>query len=223
MAKIDTIIYDLDGTLVDTNDIIVASFRSAFQDHFPKMDLSLDTIKTFIGPPLETTFRNYTKDPFKIQDMINAYRSYYIEYEKDNISLYPGVLETIKELKKQGYQLAILTSKTREAAWPSFTKTGLSDLFDVFVGLDDVKNPKPHKGSVETVLKQFKSAKNAIMIGDNQGDILAGKNAFIYSAGVAWTFKGVPHLMQVEPDYILHKMSDIFDVLNKIKGETLYG
>lgn len=213
MTKIDTIIYDLDGTLVNTNDMIVKSFKATFNRHFPQIELSLDTIKSFIGPPLDETFRSYTSDPFLIQDMINSYREFYVEYEKEGHNLYPGVLQTLKELKNQNYQLAILTSKTREAAWPSYTKTGLSNYFDVFVGWDDVKHPKPHKDAVNTVLKSFDDVKQAIMIGDNQGDILAGKNAGIYGAGVTWSFKGSAHLMEVEPDFMLEKMSDIFQIL----------
>ncbi len=223
MAKIDTIIYDLDGTLVNTNDIIVKSFKGTFKQHFPDIDLDLDTIKTFIGPPLDETLANYTKDPFLIQEMIDTYRSFYRKYEANGHELYPGVIDTVKKLKENGYRLAILTSKTREAAWPSFVETGLSDYFDVFVGWDDVDNPKPHEDAVNTVLNELGDVKEAIMIGDNQGDILAGKNAGIYSAGVAWSFKGSAHLMMVDPDFMLKDMSDIFRVLQLIEGEISYG
>lgn len=220
MKKIETIIYDLDGTLIDTNDIIINSFRSTFKKFEPDKELTLEKIKTFIGPPLGTTFRNYTNDPFKIQDMIDTYRSHYIENEKDNFHLYPGVLTTLNKLKQLGYKLAILTSKSREAATPSFQRTGLSNYFDLFVCVDDVKNAKPHKDAVNTVLNQLHSSKEAIMIGDNKGDILAGKNAGIYSAGVAWALKGSLHLQEANPDYILKDMNDIFSILKELEGEN---
>lgn len=219
MKKIETIIFDLDGTLIDTNDIIVRSFRSCFKEHFPDLELSLDQIKKFIGPPLGVTFQAYTNDPFKIQDMITSYRKHYVINEKNNFHLYPNVLSTLKKLKSLGYKLAILTSKTREAAWPSYTLTGLSNFFDLFVGVDDVKNAKPHKDSVNTVLKKLNSANQAIMIGDNKSDILAGINAGIYSAGVAWAFKGEKYLQEANPDYMLKDMNDIFTILEKIEGE----
>lgn len=219
MRKIETIIYDLDGTLVDTNDIIIKSFRSTFEKYAPDKEMSLEEIETFIGPPLGVTFRNYTKDPFKIQEMIDTYRSYYIENEEGNRHLYPNVLSTLKKLKQAGYKLAILTSKSREAALPSYTESGLSQYFDAFVCVDDVKNAKPHKDAVNTVLKLLKSSKEAIMIGDNKGDILAGKNADIYSAGVAWALKGSAHLQEAQPDYILKDMNDIFNMIEKLEGE----
>lgn len=217
MKKLDTIIFDLDGTLIDTNDIIVRSFRSTFERHFPEVELSDETIHSYIGPTLHQTFGEYTKDPFLIDEMVQSYREFYVEYEIGNFQIYPGVLEVVTKLKELGYHLAILTSKFTVAAWPSFTHYGLDQIFDVFVGLDNVENPKPHRNAVETVLAQFPGHKKAIMIGDNQGDILAGKNAGIYSAGVAWCLKGAAHLMEVNPDFMLADMHDIFRVLDQIE------
>jgi pyrophosphatase PpaX len=219
MTKLDTIIFDLDGTLIDTNDIIIRSFRSTFLRHFPDLTLSNNIIQSFIGPTLQDTFSKYTKDPFLIQDMIHSYREFYVEYEVGNFNIYPDVIEVIKDLKSKGYHLAVLTSKFKVAAWPSFTYYNLQDYFDVFIGLDDVTQPKPHKEAVNTVLKHFPNHKKAIMIGDNQGDILAGKNAGIYSAGVAWSLKGVDHLLKVNPDFILESMKDIYRVLSIIEKE----
>ena len=203
MKKLDTILFDLDGTLIDTNDIIVRSFRSTFDRHFPDVHVTDAQIHSFIGPTLQQTFSEYTKDPFLIQDMIDSYREFYVEYEIGNFKIYPDVLEVVTDLKEKGYNLGILTSKFKVAAWPSFTHYGLENIFDSFTALDDVEYPKPHRNAVDTALQNFPNCKKAIMIGDNQGDILAGKNAGIYSAGVAWSLKGPDHLLEVKPDFIL--------------------
>ena len=219
MKKLDTILFDLDGTLINTNDIIIRSFKSTFDRHFPDTLVNDKEIHSFIGPTLEQTFGNYTKDPFVIQDMIVSYREFYVIYEIGNFEIYPDVLEVVTVLKEMGYNLGILTSKFREAAWPSFTHYGLEKIFDSFTALDDVEFPKPHRNSVDVALSHFPNHKQAIMIGDNQGDILAGKNANIYSAGVAWSFKGAAHLMQVKPDFMLANMKDLYRVLNIIEGD----
>jgi pyrophosphatase PpaX len=219
MKKLDTIIFDLDGTLIDTNDIIIRSFRSTFDRHFPEVEVTNYQIHSFIGPTLEQTFSDYTNDPFEIQDMIDSYREFYVKYEVGNFQIYPDVIEVVKDLKEKDYNLAILTSKFKVAAWPSFTHYNLDQIFDVFVSLDDVEFPKPHKNAVETVLSHFPESKTAIMIGDNQGDILAGKNAGIYSAGVAWSLKGKEHLMEVQPDFMLESMNDIYRVISIIEEE----
>lgn len=221
MNKLTTILYDLDGTLIDTNNVIIESFKATFQKHFPDIPLSREKILTFIGPTLQETFGEYTSDLFLIEDMINTYRNFYVDYEMGNFEIYPGVLETIKQLKQDGYQLGIVTSKFKEAAWPSFTYYSLDDYFDVFISLDDVDHPKPHRNPIDIALSKFPSNGKAIMIGDNQGDILAGKNAGIYSAGVAWSEKGSMHLMEVNPDFMLGSMSDIFTIIKKIDKEDL--
>lgn len=219
MKKLDTIIFDLDGTLIDTNDIIIRSFRSTFERHFPDLDVTNYQIHSFIGPTLEQTFSDYTTDPFEIQDMIQSYREFYVKYEIGNFHIYPDVYEVVSDLKQKNYNLAILTSKFREAAWPSYTHYKLDEIFDVFVGLDDVEYPKPHKNSIETVLSHFPDSSTAIMIGDNQGDIMAGNNAGIYSAGVSWSLKGKDHLLEVNPDFMLENMKDIYRVIQCIEEE----
>ncbi len=219
MKKLDTILFDLDGTLINTNDIIINSFKSTFVRHFPKLTLSTEKITTFIGPTLQETFQEYTRDPFLIDDMIKSYREFYVEYEIGNFEIYPGVLDTVKKLKELGYNLGVVTSKFKEAAWPCFTHYSLENIFDVFVALDDVTYPKPHREPIDIALSRLENVKGAIMIGDNQGDILSGKNAGIYSAGVAWSFKGSMHLMAVNPDFMLSDMNDIFRVIKFIEEE----
>ncbi|MBN2605050.1 MAG: pyrophosphatase PpaX [Bacilli bacterium] len=219
MKNIDTILFDLDGTLIDTNEIIIKSFDSTFQKHLPKITLTRDKIISFIGPTLQETFGSYTKDPFLIQDMINSYRDFYVKYEVGNFEIYPDVLEVVQDLNNKGYNLGIVTSKFKVAAWPSFSFYDLQDYFQVFVALDDVKYPKPHRNPIDTALSRFPSYKKAIMIGDNQGDILAGKNAGIYGAGVEWSLKGANHLLEVNPDFMLSNMKDIYRIIKLIDEE----
>ena len=232
MKKLDTILFDLDGTLINTNEIIIRSFKSSFERHFPDLDVSRDTILTFIGPTLHDTYGKYTNDPNLVLEMINSYREFYVEYEIGNFEIYPqveyeignfeiypGVLDTITKLYSDGYNLGIVTSKFKIAAWPSFTHYGLEKYFSVFVALDDVNNPKPNEEPVNVALSRFPSYNKAIMIGDNQGDILSGKNANIYSAGVSWSIKGKKHLEKVNPDFMLSNMKDIFRIINIINKE----
>lgn len=219
MKKIDTILFDLDGTLVDSIELIYSSFKATFNKHFPELELEREKILTFIGPTLQDTFSSYTDDPFIIQDMINSYRNFYVEFETGNFKIYPNVIETMKKLKEQGFNLCIVTSKFKEAAWPSYTHFGLDKYFDAFVALDDVENPKPNREPIDLALSYFPNHKKAIMIGDTKGDIMAGNNAGIYSAGVAWSFKGAAHLIEANPNFMLANIEDIFRVIKQIEEE----
>lgn len=219
MKNLDTILFDLDGTLINTNEIIIQSFIHSFEEYFPDLDLSREKIMTFIGPTLEETYSNYTDNPLLVQKMIVSYRDYYVSNEMGSFEIYPDVAEVVKDLYDQGYNLGIVTSKFKVAAWPSFTYYGLDRYFSVFVALEDVENPKPNKEPITIALSHFPSYNKAIMIGDNQGDILAGKNASIYSAGVSWSLKGSNHLLKVKPDFMLSDMKDIFRVIDAINEE----
>lgn len=220
MRKIDTILFDLDGTLIDTNEIIIKSYQHAYKTHLPNLSLSRQTIIDQIGPTLNDIFSLYTDSPFTVKALIETYREYYVENEEKYHKLYPKVYETLKYLKENHYQLGIVTSKFKVAAWPSFTHYKLDQFIDVFIALDDVSNPKPNKEPVLKALSKFKTTHGAIMIGDNQGDILSGKNAGILSAGVAWSIKGKSHLSLVNPDYMFDTMDDIITLLNKINEEV---
>lgn len=219
MTKLDTILFDLDGTLINTNEVIIESFASTFRTFFPEENVTRELILTFIGPTLQQTFSNYTTNQQVINAMIKHYRTFYVDYEMGNFEIYPDVLEVVTDLKQKGYNLGIVTSKFKEAAWPSFTYYGLDQVFDVFVSLDDVEKPKPDRNPVDVALSQFDSYNKVIMIGDNKSDIMSGKNAGVYGAGVAWSIKGEQYLNEVNPDYMLHSIKDIYDIIKKVEEE----
>ncbi len=213
MKKIDTVLFDLDGTLIDTNEIIAKSYEYAYQTHLPDLEMPRSLVINNIGPTLRTIFSRYTKDPARVDALIESYRAYYTQYEFDYFYLYPKVKDVLDKLKENGIQLGIVTSKLKEAAWPSYTHFGLEHYFDVFIALDDVDEPKPSAEPVLKALSAFDHVENAIMIGDNQSDLLAGQAAGILSAGVAWSIKGRDHLKKVNPNYILESMEDLLPLI----------
>jgi pyrophosphatase PpaX len=205
----------LDGTLVDTNSIIVKSLEVVFQTYLPEVQTSLDLFKECIGPPLEVSFSRYTTKE-RVQEMIQAYRTYYKANEHLYYSIYPNVIDVLTTLKAQGYYLGVVTSKFRDSAMPSMVHYGIDSLMDVIVGLDDVTKAKPDREPVDLALSQLPSHTGAIMIGDNATDVQSGQNAGVYSAGVAWAFKGRDALIAVNPDYMLEDMTDLYEILNEL-------
>jgi pyrophosphatase PpaX len=213
--KVNTLLFDLDGTLVDTNSIIVKSLEVVFQTYLPEVQTSLDLFKECIGPPLEVSFSRYTTKE-RVQEMIQAYRTYYKANEHLYYSIYPNVIDVLTTLKAQGYYLGVVTSKFRDSAMPSMVHYGIDSLMDVIVGLDDVTKAKPDREPVDLALSQLPSHTGAIMIGDNATDVQSGQNAGVYSAGVAWAFKGRDALIAVNPDYMLEDMTDLYEILNEL-------
>jgi pyrophosphatase PpaX len=211
--NIDTILFDLDGTLVDTNELIISSFLHTLEKYYPKKYKREDVLP-FMGPSLYETFGGI--DPKRAEEMILEYRSYNHENHDRLVTEFKGVNETVKALKASGFKIAIVSTKILDTVIKGLNLTKLDPYFDVIVALDHVKQPKPDPEAIYVALKQLDSTpEKAIMVGDNYHDILAGKNAGTKTAGVAWSMKGKDFLAKYDPDFILDEMTDLL----KIVGE----
>ncbi len=210
---IEVIIFDLDGTLIDSEPAIVASFTHIFETRFPDVELSYELIKTFIGPTLQDTFSNYTSDQDEIDDLIKCYKAHNIPFQSHSVKSFANVNEVLGKLKEQGYKLVICTSKIKESAVVGLELCDINQYFDYFIYLDDVSKPKPNPEGILKIMDHFDS-KNAIMVGDNLGDILAGNNAYIPSVGVTYSHSK-EFLSQANPTYLIDDITGIYDVLEK--------
>jgi pyrophosphatase PpaX len=211
--NVDTILFDLDGTLVDTNELIISSFLHTLGKYYPDKYKREDVLP-FMGPSLYDTFSGI--DPERAEEMILEYRTYNHENHDRLVKEFKGVNETVKRLKEDGFKIAIVSTKILDTVIKGLKLTKLDPYFDVIVALDHVKKPKPDPEAIYVALKQLDSTpKKAIMVGDNYHDVLAGKNAGTKTAGVAWSMKGKDFLAKYDPDYILDEMSDLL----KIVGE----
>ncbi|WP_223701341.1 pyrophosphatase PpaX [Sutcliffiella deserti] len=215
--SINTLLFDLDGTLIDTNDLIIESFLHTL-DHFYPNQYQRDDVLTFLGPPLYDTFVKMDKD--RVEEMITHYRTFNMSKHDELVTEFEGVYDTIQLLHEKGLKLGIVTTKMRQTVIMGLKLTGLDKFFDVVVCLDDVTNAKPDPEPVQLALQQLGSSpEEAIMVGDNYHDILSGKNAGTKTAAVSWTLKGVEFLQQFEPDYVLTHMEDILPLVGVTKGE----
>ncbi|WP_044749447.1 pyrophosphatase PpaX [Bacillus alveayuensis] len=205
--KINTILFDLDGTLINTNDLIIESFLHTLNYYYPNQYKREDVL-SFIGPPLIDTFQSIDEE--RVEEMVARYRKFNHEQHDALVKEYDTVYETVKALHENGFKLGIVTTKIRSTVNMGLKLTRLDAFFDVVVTLDDVENAKPHPEPIFKALKQLDaSPEEAIMVGDNHHDIEAGKNAGTKTAGVAWSIKGEEYIRSYHPDYLLKKMSDL--------------
>jgi pyrophosphatase PpaX len=211
MSRITTVLFDLDGTLINTNDLIISSFLHTLNHYYPGQYTEPDVLP-FMGPPLEESFGGL--DPDKVEEMCTHYRAYNHEHHDELVTEFEGVYETVEALYKQGYKLAIVSTKVRDVVLKGLDLMNLRQFFDVVITLDEVEHAKPHPEPIQKALLELGSSpEEAVMVGDNHHDILAGKNAGVLSAGVAWSAKGRDHLMQYEPDFMLDTMPDLLKVV----------
>ncbi|MBD8004576.1 pyrophosphatase PpaX [Bacillus norwichensis] len=211
MTKINTLLFDLDGTLLDTNELIITSYLHVFEQFYPGR-FNREDVLPFLGPPLIDAFASV--DPEKADEMVDIYRKFNMEKHDMLVHEFEGVYETIRTLHENNFKMAIVSTKIRKTVLKGLALTNLDEFFDVVITLDEVDNAKPDPEPLEKALAALGSnPEEAIMIGDNYYDILGGKNAGTYTCGVAWSVKGEDFLKQYSPDYMLKKMSDILDIV----------
>ncbi|MFS0775338.1 pyrophosphatase PpaX [Neobacillus sp. 3P2-tot-E-2] len=211
--NINTILFDLDGTLIDTNELIISTYLHTLEKYFPGKYQRQDVLP-FLGPTLHEVFG--AMDPERVEEMVLAYRTYNLANHDALVKEFVGVMETIETLKKKGYKLAIVTTKREDVAFKGLRLMKLDPFFDVMIAYDHVKKVKPDPEPIFLALEKLDSKpEETLMVGDNFHDVLAGKNAGTKTAGVAWTIKGRDYLAKYEPDYMLENMTDLLTILGE--------
>jgi haloacid dehalogenase superfamily, subfamily IA, variant 3 with third motif having DD or ED/haloacid dehalogenase superfamily, subfamily IA, variant 1 with third motif having Dx(3-4)D or Dx(3-4)E len=212
------IMFDLDGTLLDTNELIFQSFIHTFKHYMPEKKLTQEELISFLGPTLHDSFNRYF-DKNLIKELIEFYRAYNHAHHLDYVTIYPKVIETLDYLKKQGYHLAIITTKANFVAKIGLDLFDLSKYFDLIIGMDDVNKPKPNPEGILKTLEYFNQTKG-IFIGDSDTDILAGQQANIYTVGVTWTMKPVETLTSLKPNLMISSIDQLIPYIKKLEVET---
>lgn len=210
IKNIQTILFDLDGTLINTNELILESFNHTF-NHFG-LSFTRDELVKFNGPPLRETFQKLDKD--RAEDMIKVYREHNLNHHEAYVTPFPNVIETIERLQERQINLGIVTTKMKHSVKKGLEVTGLTPYFQTVVTLDDVVHAKPHPEPVLKAMHELGGTRETtLMIGDNSHDINAGHHAGVKTAGVAWAQRGKEFLHELEPTYMLDDMTDILDLV----------
>jgi pyrophosphatase PpaX len=155
-------------------------------------------------------------DPNRVEEMVLDYRTYNLANHDALVKEFVGVMETIETLKIKGYKLGIVTTKREDVAFKGLRLMKLDSYFDVMIAYDHVKKVKPDPEPIFLALEKLGSKpEEALMVGDNFHDVLAGKNAGTKTAGVAWSIKGREYLAKYEPDFMLENMTDLLRILGE--------
>lgn len=212
--RIAALLFDFDGTLMDTNELIIQTFEHVLGKHYPGQ-YDREKILPFMGPTLQETFDSI--DPEKAAELIKEYRAWNEEMHDGLVHEFDGVSETLKALKARGLKIAIVSTKQSPMVKRGVKLLDVDKaLFDVIIGLDHVTHAKPNPESILLALEQLGVSKDeALMIGDNYHDILGGKNAGVRTAGVAWTIKGEAYLQSFNPDYMLQHITDLLALVKE--------
>jgi phosphoglycolate phosphatase len=210
-----TILFDLDGTVIDSTDAILESFDVAFETlNTPKADS--EDVKALIGFPLDEMFLRLGVAESQKWDYVAEYKKHYRKIAKEKTELLPRAKEAI-ELASSFATLGVVTTKTHQYSKELLEHFGVLHYFNVLIGREDVENPKPHQEPIELALSKLKRSKqNAWIIGDTVLDAKSAKNAEIRCAGVTSGYGKIEDLHK-ETEYIFDDLYQAVQYL-KLKG-----
>jgi len=213
-GTIDTVLFDFDGTIMDTTDVIIGSWQHTFMTFEGKERPVEEIVKTF-GEILSYTMSKVLPE-VDTQVAIETYRSYHKDNFGERISVFEGVPELLAELKKRNIKMGLVTSRLSGTTWEGLRQYGLDPFFDVVVSCDDTDKHKPDPTPVNIALERLGSkAENAIMLGDTMFDILCARNAGVHSVLVGWHVAMSPEDINGPdgPDYIIQKAEDLLSLI----------
>jgi len=186
MRPSSTVLFDLDGTLIDSIELIIDSYLHVVQVHgLPR--LSRDEIIEGIGTPLVSVFGRMTDDRDTIATWIATYREFNLAHHDTRVRAFPGVVEAVRQIHEAGRRLGVVTSKNHAGARRGLSLIGLEGVMDVVIGADDVTRHKPHPEPVLRALAELGApADDAVFIGDSHHDIESGRAAGVHTIAVTW-------------------------------------
>ncbi|MGI6045358.1 MAG: HAD family hydrolase [Eggerthellaceae bacterium] len=209
MQRVYGILFDNDGTLLDTHDLLVSSMRYATQKVLGK-DLPEEKLMAKVGQPLAAQMWDFTDDEAVHEELLAVYREYNHAHHDQEVSLFPGVKETLAMLKDEGFPMGVVTSKRHELAIHGLSLFGIEQYFDFLVGADDWETAKPHPGPVKHACDMMDLSPRQVMyVGDSPFDAQAANGAGCISVAALWGMFDKERLEKEEPDYFAATFSEL--------------
>ncbi|MDD4237471.1 MAG: HAD-IA family hydrolase [Desulfotomaculaceae bacterium] len=202
----EAVLFDLDGTLVDSLPLIVRTYRQVFDEM--NIPWGNDDVVKMIGLPLKDIGRRFAGEAAPAFE--ERYQYYYHRDHDLYTHLFPGTLELLESLKEQGIRLGIVTSKGKPGTNRTVAFTGLDHYMDVVVTAHDVTRYKPDPEPLLSALATLHTqAGRCIFIGDSSYDILTGKNAGCLTLGVTWGLDSRAELEKFSPAGMLESWEEL--------------
>jgi pyrophosphatase PpaX len=208
------VFFDLDGTLADTVELILQSYRHTMRTHLGEA-LPDERWLATIGQPLRAQLREFARDEGEAGAMLETYSAFQREVHDDMVRPFPGAVEVLRKLREKGTRVAVVTSKRTLVARRTMDVCGLSGTVEVLVGADDVTSGKPHPEAVVRALAAVGLAgreREVLFVGDSPFDLRAGRSAGTLTAGVAWGAFAPEALAAEEPDYLLETIDEVLAI-----------
>jgi pyrophosphatase PpaX len=215
-ARPIAVLLDLDGTLVDTVPFILASVRHAFEG-YGRCPTVAEWIAG-IGTPLREQLATFARAPADVQPLFDRYRAFWLEHHDRLTRLFPGAGEAVRTIRAAGHPLGIITAKIEAGAERTLRHVGLRELVDVVVAADTVARSKPDPLPVHHALERLgRTPAEAVMIGDSNHDLAAGRGAGTVTAGVLWGAASREVLAPLA-DHLLAELAELAPLVARLQA-----
>jgi len=209
VTRAPAVLFDLDGTLVDSIELIVAAAMNAFASR-PGPSPSEAQIRNTIGRPLTTTFGPWLVDDDDLPFLISKYREYQLEHHDRLTNAYDGIVDAVASLDAAGCRMAIVTSKVGFMAERALVHTGLARYMRCVIASDSTDRHKPDPEPVLLALERLgSSAADAMFVGDSPYDMQAGRAAGVRAIGVGWGAFTDQALTDAGAEVVLKRPADL--------------
>jgi pyrophosphatase PpaX len=214
------ILFDLDGTLIDSIELILGAARHAFVG-FEGRPPSDEEWRAGIGRPLQAVLREFAPDDAEAARLFGRYRAYQLEHHDRLVRPYAGIVETVRWLAEAGHPMALVTSKADWMAEKAMVHVGLDRFIPTIVGCDTCVNHKPHPEPVERALGLLGvPAGDALFVGDSPHDVESGRAAGVATVGVTWGAFSGEELERAGADVVIDRVEELRGVVARFHDPT---
>ena len=211
MQSIGLLIFDLDGTLVNTLEDITASVNHTLR-HLGKDPIPQDIVRKYVGDGIEMLLiRSLGGRAERINEAVAVYKDHHRRNLVVHSFLYPAVRETLGHFK--ALPMAVVSNKSLEFVGPLIERMGIAGYFKIIIGADSGLPLKPAPDSVWKIMSEFGVSKGrTVIVGDGVTDVRAGKAAGIITCSVTYGFRSEDELKKAGPDHIIRTISDLQEI-----------
>jgi len=203
------VLFDLDGTLVDSAQLILASFHHATETVLQRRFPDEQILAQVGGTNLETQMARLDSDPARIDELVRVYRAHN-DPSYDELACFEGMVDVLAQLKREERRLGVVSAKRRTTVERVFNGAGIGKYFDVVVGSDATELHKPHPEPILHALAQLDATpRDAAYVGDSPFDMQAAKAAGVFAVAVAW---GGIHRVE-DADVLVESPEELLGVL----------
>lgn len=213
-VEVDLLIFDLDGTLVDTKKDIAVSANFALKKlGLPTLPEKI--IHSYVGKGISNLMEGCLGEARKgeLKDAVKLFRDHYGQHLAVHSRLFPGVREVLEHFADK--KMAVLSNKIESFSSEILRLLGVRDYFDIVWGGDTGPSMKPHPHGIEQILNRLKARpERSVVVGDSTVDIETGKNAGVLTCAVTYGFDSRPKLKEASPDYLVPSLQALIKLFD---------